>query len=106
LADLAERFPKLDLIMGHCGATDFWYDVNDAALAAPNLYIESSLSRPFSFSLRLPIVGVQRGIMGSFAPNNAFGFEWEQMRQALTPEDFPVVCGANLRRLLEKRGAL
>lgn len=106
LVDLAERFPGVDLIMGHCGATDFWYDVNDSALAAANLYLESSLSRPFSFAPRLAVVGRERGIMGSFAPNNEFVFEWDQMRQALTPEDYPLVCGANLRRLMEKRGPL
>jgi predicted TIM-barrel fold metal-dependent hydrolase len=106
LVDLAERFPAVDLIMGHCGATDFWYDVNDAALAAPNIYIESSLSRPFAFVQRIPIVGLERCLMGSFAPNNEFGFEWDQMRQAVSPEAFGPVCGGNLRRLLEKRGPL
>jgi len=27
IVDLAERFPQIDFIMGHCGATDFWNDV-------------------------------------------------------------------------------
>jgi len=106
ITDLAQRFPGLDLIMGHSGATDFWNDVNEAALAAENIYLESSLARPFSFVPRLQIVGVQRGIMGSFAPINDFGFEWDQIKQAVPAELYPQVCGGNLQRLLEKRGTL
>ena len=106
MVDLAERFPQLDLIMGHSGSTDFWYDVIDAAKAAPNVYLESSLARPFSFPERIQVLGSQRVIMGSLAPINQFVFEWEQMRKALTPEALEPVLGGNLRRLLEKRGAL
>lgn len=106
LVDLAERFPQLDLIMGHSGSTDFWFDVIDAAKAAPNIYLESSLARPFSFPERIQVLGSQRVIMGSFAPINQFAFEWEQMRLALTPEAVEPVLGDNLRRLLEKRGVL
>lgn len=106
MVDLAERFPQLDLIMGHSGATDFWYDVIDAAKAAPNVYLESSLARPFSFPERIQALGSQRVIMGSFAPINQFVFEWEQMRLVLTPEAVEPVLGGNLRRLLEKRGVL
>src|SRR5262249_37683045 len=35
--DLAERYPEVDFIMGHRGATDFWNDVIGAAQAAPNV---------------------------------------------------------------------
>jgi uncharacterized protein len=106
ITDLAERYPGLDFIMGHCGATDFWNDVNDAALAAENIYLESSLARPFSFVPRLQVVGRHRGIMGSFAPNNDFRFEWKQIGQAVPSDLYPQLCGGNLQRLLEKRGAL
>jgi len=106
VTDLAERFPKLDFIMGHCGATDYWNDVNEAALAASNIYLESSLGRPFTFVPRLSVVGAERGIMGSFAPNNELTFEWAQMREAMPHEMWPAVCGENIRRLLEKRGPL
>lgn len=106
MVDLAERFPQLDLIMGHSGSTDFWYDVIDAAQAAPNLYLETSLARPFSFPGRIQALGSQRVIMGSFAPINEFGFEWDQMRLVLPPAACEPVLGGNIRRLLEKRGAL
>jgi predicted TIM-barrel fold metal-dependent hydrolase len=106
LVDLAERFPVLDLIMGHSGTTDFWFDVMDAAKASPNIYLESSLARPFSFPERVQILGNKRIIMGSYVPINKLIFEWEQMRLALPLDTLECILGENLRRLLEKRGAL
>lgn len=106
ITDLADRYPGVDLIMGHSGSTDFWNDVNEATLAAENIYLESSLARPFAFVPRLDVVGAHRGIMGSFAPNNDFDFEWNQISQAVPAGLFEQVCGGNLLRLLEKRGAL
>ena len=106
VVDLADRYPALDFIMGHCGATDFWNDVVDAGKALPNVYLESSLARPFSLVGRLSVVGMHKGIMGSFAPINELTFEWEQMRRVLPPEALQDVCGDNLLRLLLKRGAL
>lgn len=106
VVDLADRYPAIDFIMGHCGATDFWNDVVDAGKAAPNVYLESSLARPFSLVGRLSVVGMRKGVMGSFAPINELTFEWEQMRRVLPPEAWGDVCGGNLRRLLLKRGPL
>ncbi len=106
IVDLAEQFPSLDLIMGHCGATDFWNDVPDAALAAPNIYLESSLARPFHFARYMNEVGKHKGIMGSWAPLNVLGFEWSQMRKFVLPEVFGDISGRNLGRLLAKRGGL
>jgi predicted TIM-barrel fold metal-dependent hydrolase len=106
VVDLAERFPQTDFLMGHCGATDFWNDAIPAGQAAPNLYLEASLARPFSFARYMQALGGERGVMGSFAPLNPLPFEWEQLRALLPPEIWPGVYGENLRRLLEKRGPL
>ncbi|MDD5598848.1 MAG: amidohydrolase family protein [Victivallaceae bacterium] len=106
IVDLAERFPGLSLIMGHCGATDFWNDVIAAGKAAPDIYLEASLARPFAFAGYLQALGGNRGIMGSFAPLNALGFEWEQMRRVLPEGKWADVYGNNLKKLLEKRGDL
>lgn len=106
IVDLAERYPTIDFIMGHCGATDFWNDVVAAGGAASNVYLESSLARPFAFAAYLQALGKARGIMGSFAPINDLGFEWEQMRQVLPPAEWADVYGANLLALLRKGGAL
>jgi predicted TIM-barrel fold metal-dependent hydrolase len=106
VVDLAERFEGLDAIIGHCGATDFWNDVIEAAQASDRVYLESSLARPFQFSRYLEAAGQQKGIMGSFAPINEFRFEWGQMRGELPERMWDDVLGGNLQRLLEKRGAL
>ena len=106
IVDLAERFPSLAIIMGHCGATDFWNDVPDAAAAAPNIYLESSLARPFHFVRYMAAVGKERGIMGSWTPLSNLPFEWEQMRNLAPSDVFEAISGANILRLLTKRGPL
>lgn len=103
IADLAEHYPEVDIIMGHSGATDFWNDVTAATLAEPNVYLESSLARPFIFVRYLQAVGSGRGIVGSWAPINNLAFEWEQMRRHVPPEVFAIASGANLAVLLRKR---
>ena len=106
LVDLAEHFPNVDFIMGHCGATDFWNDVIESAKAVVNIYLEASLTRPFTFDNYVKTLGKTKGIMGSFAPLNELTFEWDQMRRVLPESEWPDVYGNNLLRLLEKRGAL
>lgn len=106
MVELAERFGALDLIMGHCGATDFWADVPEAGRAATNVFLESSLARPFIFAGHLQQAGWEKGIAGSFAPLNDLAFEWEQLRAVLPAEAVGPVCGDNLLRLLRKRGEL
>ena len=103
---LANRYRGVDFIIGHCGATDFWYDVVAATRSAENCYVESSLARPFIFSNFVKQLDSSKGIMGSFAPINDLVFEWEQMRRFLPCPENDSVYGANLLRLLEKRGAL
>jgi hypothetical protein len=97
--DLALRYPATDFVMGHCGATDFWNDVTNSASAAPNIYLESSLARPFLFANYLGVVGADRGIMGSWAPLNDLELEWEQMRKFLPADAFRMAAGANIVRL-------
>lgn len=106
VAGLSRRYPGVDFIMGHCGATDFWNDVVVAAQTVENCYLEASLSRPFNFARYVQQLGDRKGLMGSFAPLNDLVFEWEQMRMILPAEEFPEVYGGNLARLLERRAPL
>jgi uncharacterized protein len=103
IVDLAERFPEIDFLMGHCGSTDFWNDVDDAALAAPNIFLETSLARPFSIPGRINLIGKERVIMGSYAPVNNFTFEWNEMAKVLNNEDSEFILGGNINRLLSRR---
>ncbi len=105
IVDLTERFPDLDIIMGHCGATDFWNDMLPVIKHAQHLFFESSLSRPFIFKNYLLAASRERCIMGSFAPLNNFSFEWEAMRLELPQDSYPEFYGGTLEKLLMKRGA-
>jgi predicted TIM-barrel fold metal-dependent hydrolase len=106
VVDLAERYPSLDFIIGHCGATDFWNDAIFAGNSGENIYLEASFSRPFHFARHIKAIGKQKGIMGSSAPLNDLVFEWEQIRKYLPPETHNDLCGGNLLSLLEKGGPL
>jgi uncharacterized protein len=105
LARLAQRYPDTDFIIGHCGATDFWNDVVPACQQAPNVYLESSLARPFNFLAHIKQAGIDKGIFGSFAPLNDFVFEWHQALSLMGEDQYPSVYGATLATLLSKRGA-
>jgi uncharacterized protein len=106
VVDLAERYPAVDFIIGHCGATDFWNDAVAAGMSAENIYMEASLSRPFHFANHMKVLGKRKGIMGSAAPLNDLVFEWEQVRKYLPADTHEDLCGGNLLSLLEKGGAL
>jgi predicted TIM-barrel fold metal-dependent hydrolase len=97
---LAGRFPEMNFIMGHSGATDYALDVIPVCLQRPNIYIESSFARPPGFVERLKSVGWEKGIMGSGFPNNDLSFEWAEMRRLLPTEHQEAVLGGNLARLL------
>ncbi len=104
LADCALRFPGVNFIMGHAGATDFWNDVPHVCSVANNIYLEGSFARPFIFKSHLIGVGAERGIMGSSAPRNNLIFEWEQYRKELSEDIFKPVFGDTLISLLPGKG--
>ena len=101
LALLAGRFPQLNFIMGHCGATDYHDDVASVCELNKNVYIESSFARPPSFIAKLETIGYDRGIFGSGFPYNQLSFEWSQMLELLSDEHKSDVLGANMLKLLE-----
>jgi len=104
LIDCAMRHPEGRFIMGHAGATDFWNDVPYAGKFAPNVYIEGSFARPFTFRAHVDRVGIEKGIMGSAAPRNDLVFEWRQYRAELASDEYARVFGPNLAELLPGMG--
>ena len=105
LVDAALRFPAVNFIMGHAGATDYWNDIPHAGAFAPNVSVEASFARPYKYDLHLRALGPGRGIMGSSAPRNKLGYEWSEYRRYFSamenPEKWEPIFGANLRRLLD-----
>jgi uncharacterized protein len=106
IVHLAERYPTVDFIMGHCGATDFRSDAILAGRSVDNITLESSLARPPVFLSHVQTLGAKRGIMGSAAPLNDLVFEWRETRAVLPPAEWGDVYGGNLLRLLTKGGPL
>ncbi len=104
MVDCALRFPEANFIMGHAGATDFWNDVPAAGSFAPNVYVEGSFARPFSFKNHVLAFGAERGIMGSSAPRNNLVFEWKYYRAELADPSYDAVFGGNLARILHLTG--
>jgi hypothetical protein len=101
---LRNAFLKWTSLWAIAAPTDFWSDV--VPVAAPNLILESSLSRPPLFASYIAQLAPFRGIVGSYAPNNDLAFEWDQVRKALVPHELEILCGGNLLRLLNKRGPI
>ena len=98
------RFPDVNFIMGHAGATDFWNDVPNAGNFVSNVYIEGSFARPFIFKMHLKFLSTDKGIMGSSAPRNDLVYEWEQYQAELDTEEYEGVFGDNLSRILTLEG--
>lgn len=100
LAVMAKKYPDIPWIMGHAGATDYWYDVPLAASLSENIYIESSFARPFAFNSHCSQAGFSRGIMGSAAPLSSLAFEWRHMQEVISPEAYPGIYGDTLLSLI------
>jgi predicted TIM-barrel fold metal-dependent hydrolase len=101
LALLARRYPKINFIMGHCGATDYSADVVIIAGKYKNIYLESSFARPSLFLAKIKTVGYEKAIMGSGSPYNDMTYEWNEMLRLVPVENQESVLGGNLQRLLE-----
>jgi predicted TIM-barrel fold metal-dependent hydrolase len=99
LAVPARRYPHLNFIMGHSGATDYATDVVPVCRVCPNIFIESSFARPLGFVRKLAEIGYERGLFGSGYPHNDLEFELSEMRRLLPPEHVDAVLGGNWRRL-------
>lgn len=102
LALVAEEHPEVNWIMGHAGRTDYWNDVPDAVLMAPNVYLERSFSLPEILRWQMETLPDERCIMGSAAPILPLEFEWSEMRRVFAPDGHPGLYGENLLALLRE----
>ena len=98
----AARYPNAVFIMGHGGSTDYKTDAVHVARAYSNVYIETSLMRPFGAAHAVKDLGEDKVIMGSAAPLNDFVFEWNETRALLPVKDAPGFYGSTIMRLIEE----
>jgi len=70
LAELAQRFPNVSFIMGHCAWSDFWYDVIPAAKQAENIFIDTSCTTGEAVSGIIAELGSERVVFSSGCPRS------------------------------------
>jgi predicted TIM-barrel fold metal-dependent hydrolase len=102
LTELAYHFPKVNFIMGHLAAADYWTDAVPAARQVPNIYLETSMRSGIA-TLREAVreVGGDRVVFGSSSPESDPEIELAKIRLAcFSPEEETQILGGTMARLL------
>ena len=101
LAMLARRFPSVNFIMGHSGATDFWNDMVPGITHVKNIYLDTSINNPSSIGRYCQIMGPERLCFGTDFPQNSYPIELEKIADAVPDEgQRRVVLGQTILHLL------
>ena len=101
VAELAMRFPEVNLIMGHMGSTDFWIDAVPAAQLASNIYVDTSWSLPDKIRNAINNIGVDRVLFGTDSPLSTYSVEMGCINATSLDENEKVMLmGNNLLRLI------
>lgn len=96
----AQRYKKVNFILGHMGANDYVGDAYAAAAACDNIYLETSLN------LTLLIRGAvqkrsERVLFGSGSPRSCLEFELKKVREAVPQQaTLNMVLFGNIERIL------
>ncbi len=101
LRDLAEKFPKINFIMGHSAASDYWNDIILAGKDIDNIYFETSLNYPDLISNVLNELGEDKVIFGSGFPQDSLKIEIEKIRIACPDkEKQTMIFEKNIKQLI------
>jgi len=104
LLELAERFKKVNFIMGHTAYSDFWYDVIPVMERAENIYAETSHVSPAVIRSLVDKCGVQRIIFGSDIPESKLDVEIGKLKLlGLNKKQSECLFALNAGRLLEQK---
>ena len=105
VAELARCYPKATFIMGHAGASDFWYDLPRCQQFAPNLLFETSRNGPANYNHMLLNLGADAIVFGSNLPESLYALELASARDVVTEgADLDKVLGLNMARALGEVG--
>lgn len=100
-AEIARSFPKVDLIMAHCG---FFWSVDQAIQYAknlPNLYLEASRVPVFELTQAVNELGAEKVIWGTDSPFVDYEWEYIKMKRVTDSKDaLALIVGGNIARLL------
>jgi uncharacterized protein len=101
-AMMAQRFPRVKLMMAHMG---FFWSVDQAITFAgelENLYLETSRAPIFEIQTAVKKIGAHKVIWGTDSPFVDYEFEFQKMKRS-TPdaEGYSQIVGGNIARLLK-----
>jgi len=102
LAELAERYPGVNFIMGHGGFCDFWNDIPDALSRCPNLFIETSYVLPSQISAWIKEAGIRKFVFGSDFPFSSLDLEIKKINLLGEAVDKQRIFRRNILRALGK----
>ena len=84
LIELARRFPTVNFLMGHAGASDYYNDAVRGLEFAKNVWMESSRNGPANFCHWQASHVVDRVVFGSGAPEYIPKIELENLQDVFT----------------------
>jgi predicted TIM-barrel fold metal-dependent hydrolase len=100
-AEMADRFPKVNLIMAHGGFMWSRAEAVRASKSRPNLFIETTCLLPAGIADGIDDIGAEKYIFGSDAPWGDFDVEILKIKKATRKDsDLDLILGGNLARLL------
>lgn len=97
---MARRFPKVPLIMAHCGYFWEWEQAVELALENPNLFLETSRVPEYETGKMIERAGCEKVIWGSDTPYCNLEQEIHKMRRVLKEEEKERILGGTIKRLL------
>jgi uncharacterized protein len=100
-AEMADRFPRVNLIMAHGGFMWSRAEAVRASKTRPNLFIETTCLLPAGIADGIDDIGAEKYIFGSDAPWGDFDVEILKIKKAAHKDsDLELILGGNLARLL------
>jgi predicted TIM-barrel fold metal-dependent hydrolase len=101
VAEAARRYPETPFIMGHSGASDFWYDLPRCHQFAPNILFETSRNGPANYNHMALNLGADCIVFGSNLPESQYPLEMASIKDVFTAEDDrEKILGLNIARAL------
>ncbi len=99
---VAEKHASTNFIMGHCGSTDYAWDMPGILEhhLLENVWFELSFVRPWIAPSYIEAAGSERFIWGSSSPRNCPTFELQQLDRHLPVDHHPDIYGGNLAKLI------
>ena len=104
LIELARRFPSVNFLMGHAGASDYYHDAVRGLEFARNVWMESSRNGPANFCHWQAEHVADRVVFGSGAPEYLPEIELETLRDVFTEtEDQQRIFAGAIRQVYKGR---